>query len=203
VNLPANTQLSGLFVMHSIEPYYNWRHRYIASEDVRSPFYGCTYSEFEFDRKMYDHALHPQWDDMGSPTLFLKILYTDYERGFSIIEFIGEWNDLLNNDIMTLKRDIIEVLMHEGVDKFILIGENVLNFHYSDDEYYAEWFDELEDGWIIGINFRDHVIEEMKLAQLDYYINLGGRFQDVPWRTFSPLNLFRMLDEQVARRLGP
>ena len=122
--------------MHSIEPYYNWRDEYIAEEDERSPFYGREYSEFEYTNSIYDHLIHPQWDEFGSPTLLMKILYADYERGFAIMEFIGEWNDCLHNDIMFLKRDIADELMHEGINKFILIGENVLNFHYSDDSYY-------------------------------------------------------------------
>ncbi|HAP68572.1 MAG TPA: hypothetical protein DCR04_02400 [Flavobacteriales bacterium] len=92
-------------------------------------------------------------------------------------------------------------MMHEGINKFILIGENVLNFHYSDEEYYAEWFDDIEEGWIIGINFRDHVIAEMQQVQIDYYINLGGRFQDLNWRTFSPAQLFEHVDELVMKRL--
>lgn len=187
--------------MHNIEPYYRWREYYIASDDIRSPFYGREYSEFEFTEHLYDFALHPQWDNIDSPTLFLKVLYADYEKGFTIIEFIGEWNDLLYNDIMTLKRDIIENMMHEGINKFILIGENILNFHYSDEEYYAEWFDEIEEGWITGINFRDHVIEEMKQAQIDYYINFGGKFQDVNWRTFSPNRIFELIEHHVTKRL--
>ena len=187
--------------MHSIEPYYRWRDYYIAEEDIISPFYGREHSEFEFTDHIYDFALHPQWDSIDSPTLFLKVLYADYEQGFTIIEFIGEWNDLLYNDIMILKRDIIEAMTYEGINKFILIGENVLNFHHSDEEYYAEWFDEIEDGWIIGLNFREHVIEEMQQAQIDYYINLGGRFQDINWRTFSPTRLFEHLDELVTKRL--
>jgi hypothetical protein len=32
---------------------------------------------------------------MGSETLYLKILYADYEAGYVVIEFIGEWNDAI------------------------------------------------------------------------------------------------------------
>ena len=118
--------------MHTLEPYFSWRNYYRAEDDSRSPFYGRKYSEFEFSNRIYDHVIHPQWDNFGSTTLFMKILYVDYDGGYSIIELIGEWNDLLYNDIMTLKRDIAEDLMHEGIYKFILIGENFLNFHSSD-----------------------------------------------------------------------
>ncbi len=94
--------------MHTIEPHYSWRDFYIASEDENSPFYGREYSEFEFTHSIYDHYIHPQWDSIGSSTLFIKILYANYEEGFCIIELMGEWNDCLHNDIMYLKRNIIE-----------------------------------------------------------------------------------------------
>jgi hypothetical protein len=134
--------------MHLVEPHFGWRGYYSAEEDTQSPFYGRIYSEFEFTNKIYNYVIHPQWDEIGSETLFIKILFTDYQDGYSIIELIGEWNDAIENDIMTLKRDIIELLIHEGINKFILIGENVLNFHSSDDSYYEEWIDDIEDGWV-------------------------------------------------------
>ena len=43
-------------------------------------------------------------------TLFAKILFTDYDERFTVIEFIGEWNDTLFNDVMNLKRNVIETL---------------------------------------------------------------------------------------------
>ena len=30
--------------MHELEPFYNWQHLYIASEDEESPFYGTEYT---------------------------------------------------------------------------------------------------------------------------------------------------------------
>src|SRR5690554_1415525 len=86
--------------MHELEPYFNWRDHYVSSEDERSPFYNKEYSEFEYSEVVYNYLLHPQWDNFGSPTLFIKILFTDYEEGFTVIELIGEWNDAINNDIM-------------------------------------------------------------------------------------------------------
>lgn len=187
--------------MHTLEPHYNWRNYYRAEDDSRSPFYGREYSEFEFTDHIYDHAIHPQWDNFGSTTLFMKILYADYSGGYAIIELIGEWNDLLYNDIMTLKRDIAEELMYEGIDKFILIGENVLNFHASDEEYYAEWFEELEDGWVIGMNFRDHVLADMTAGNVDSFVNFGGQFQEAAWRSFTPMNLCSFCGKLMERRL--
>ena len=141
---------------------------------------------------------------MGSTTLFVKILFADYEERFAILEFIGEWNDTLFNDVMTLKRNVIEPLMSEGIERFILIGENVLNFHASDDCYYEEWFDEVTDGdgWIALLNFRQHVVDELVSADLDQYFVLGGELQEMGWRTFSPPQLYRRIDDCVMHRIG-
>ena len=188
--------------MHFIEPFYNWRGYYIASEDGDSPFYEREYSEFEFDKRIYNYLIHPQWDHFGSTTLFLKVLYSDYDSGYSIIEFIGEWNDAIENDIMVLKRDVIESMMNYGIHKFILIGENVLNFHSSDDCYYEEWFEEVEDGWIATINFHEHVVKEFIAANIDQYFVFGGELEEIEWRTYLPTNLFAKVESLVNKRIG-
>ncbi len=193
-----------LCIVHTIEPYYNWRGLYIASEDVKSPFYDREYSEFEFTDTIYNFCVHPQWDNIGSPTLFIKIIFIDYTEGYTIIELMGEWNDAVQNDIMTFKRDVVEFLMNEGISKFVLIGENVLNFHGSDDCYYEEWFDEVEDanGWIAMINFREHVIQEFQDENLDYYFVSGGELEDIAWRTNTPEQFFRRIQSYVRKRLN-
>jgi hypothetical protein len=139
---------------------------------------------------------------MGSPTLFLKIVYAEYEDGYAVIELIGEWNDAIENDIMTFKRDIIEPMINVGINKFILIGENVLNFHYSDDCYYEEWLDDVEDGWVVAVNFHEHVINEFQRINIDNYFVMGGELQDIEWRTYSPFQLFKKINDLVIRRLG-
>lgn len=188
--------------MHEIEPFYKWRDDYIAAEDERSPFYNTEYSEFYYDKQIYNFLLHPQWDYFGSSTLYLKVLFVDYDRQYAIIEFIGEWNDAITNDIMLLKREILETMMEEGINKFILVGENVLNFHASDDCYYEEWFQEVEDGWIAGVNFREHVIEEFRSINLDYYINFGGVLDELHWQQLKPLQFFKKVEELLMRRLN-
>lgn len=187
--------------MHEIEPFYNWRDDYIASEDERSPFYGTVYNEFEYDKQVYNFLLHPQWDDFGSQTLYLKILYVDYEAGYCVIELIGEWNDAIYNDIMAFKREIIDTLIVDEVNKFILIGENILNFHSSDELYYEEWFQDIEDGWIAGLHFRDHVLHEFYQQNIDYYISFGGLLNEIPWRTLKPKQLYHHVNEHLQRRL--
>jgi hypothetical protein len=187
--------------MHTIEPHYNWRHLYIASDDARSPFYGREYSEFEFTHSIYDHFIHPQWDEIGSATLYIKILYVNYEKGYCIIELIGEWNDCLYNDIMFLKRNIADVLIENGINKFILIGENVMNFHASDNDYYQEWFDDIGDGWIACINFREHVVNEIMRSHIDYFVALGGSLNNVIWRSNTPVQVFEKVNSLIVKRL--
>ncbi|MCX6351054.1 MAG: hypothetical protein NTX03_04235 [Bacteroidetes bacterium] len=188
--------------MHLIEPYFNWRNLYTAEDDKMSPFYKRTYSEFYFTNAIYDHYIHPQWDEFGSPTLYMKILFVDYELSFCIIELLGEWNDCINNDVMFLKRDVADVLMKRGITKFILIGENVLNFHHDGDDYYDEWYQDVEDGWIAAINFHEHVISEFKKRNIDYYLNFGGEMDTLNWRTLDPLGLFQKVDGMMQRRIG-
>lgn len=188
--------------MHMIEPYYLWRNYYVASEDPNSPFYGREYNEFEFQDKIYNYYIHPQWDTIESPTLFLKILFVDEDQGYCIIELIGEWNDAIENDVMTLKRDLIDELIPQGIDKFLMIGENVLNFHGSDDCYYEEWFEDVEDGWIAFINFHEHVLEEMRQTGIDHYVVMGGKMEEIEWRTHRPEQLFKRIDKIVQKRLS-
>jgi len=187
--------------MHFVEPHFGWRGYYIAEEDPQSPFYEKEYNEFEFEHAVYNYVIHPQWDNFGSPTLFLKIIFVDYEEGYAIIEFIGEWNDTIENDIMTLKRDLIEELIAEGISKFILIGENVLNFHSSDDSYYEDWFDDLEEGWIALVNFHDHVIQEFYQANIDQYLIMGGELNDFEWRPFLPHQFYKKVKKIAKNRL--
>lgn len=188
--------------MHNIEPYYQWLNLYKASEDELSPFYGREYSEFYFSNVIYNYYIHPQWDEFGSATLYVKILFADYEKAFCIIEMIGEWNDCLYNDIMFFKREVVDVLAENGINKFILIGENVLNFHSSDDCYYQEWFEEVENGWIVGLNFLDHVVHEFKSQRIDNYISMGPGYNIFDWRTHSPIAIFEKVSQLIVKRIG-
>lgn len=187
--------------MHDIEPHYGWLARYDSTKDEQSPFYEKEHSLFEFTDAIYGYCIHPQWDFFGSESLYLKVLYADYDHGFAVIEFIGEWNDALHNDIMHLKRNIVDDMATQGINKFILIGENVYNFHGSDDCYYEEWLDDVEEGWICGIGFLDFVKEEWKNFNVDWYINFGGDLEIDYWRTLTPLQLYQKVDQLIAKRL--
>jgi len=187
--------------MQELEPFFYWRHKYIASEDPRSPLFEHFNSEVFYTHTIYNHVIHPQWDYFGSSTLFLKILYCNYENEYVIIEFLGEWNDCISNDIMFLKRDIVDPMIAEGIKKFILIGENILIFHPESDDYYQEWFDDIEDGWIAAINFRPHVKDDFNQANIDYYICFSEETSDMPWRTYSPEQLYNNIDKMMQKRL--
>lgn len=174
--------------MHTLEPFYNWQHLYLSEQDRRSPFFGRQYSEFEFSQTVYNYYIHPQWDEFGSRTLYLKVLMADYETGYAVIELLGEWNDAVENDIMTLKRDVLEIFMKQDISKFILIGENVLNFHSDTTDYYEEWAEELEEmgGWAVCLNLPDQSRREFERAHIDHYMEL----HDLPdWRTYRPVHL--------------
>ena len=149
--------------MHDIEPHFRWRDQYIASEDQRSPFFRRRYSEFEYSHQLYNFFLHPQWDEFGSSTLYCKILYTEYEQGYTLIELIGEWNDTLHNDIMYLKRNVAEKINDAG-------------------------------GWIVLLNTRLHVEEEMQDSRLDNYLHFGELFNDIIWQAHKPANVMYMVE---------
>ena len=186
--------------MHEIEPFYNWRHIYVSEEDERSPFYGRVYSEFEFSQTIYNYYIHPQWDDFGSRTLYLKVLLADYDEHYVVIELFGEWNDAIENDIMNLKREVIDKFFEFGITKFILIAENVLNFHSGDKDYYEEWFEEVTDaeGWIVCLNMPEQTQYDFRKAKLNRWIELVDLGN---WRTYKPIHLFRLIDGKMEKRL--
>lgn len=186
--------------MQDIEPFYNWRHLYTAEEDELSPFYQRTYSEFEYSQTLYNFYIHPQWDEFGSRTLYMKLLFVDYDQHFAVIELLGEWNDAIENDIMTLRREITDQLFRNGITKFILIAENVLNFHSSDDSYYEEWREQLEEerGWVTILDMPEQSKFDFKRARLTNYVWM----MDYPqWRTLKPEVLFQSIDSEIGRTL--
>lgn len=187
--------------MQNIEPYDNWLYLYQSENDERSPFFGREYSEFTFSQTIYNYYIHPQWDEFGSATLYIKVLIADYVEQYAIFELIGEWNDAIENDIMRLKRDVMDVFLRQGITKFILITENVLNFHSSDDSYYEEWFEDVQDegGWIVSLNMPEQTRYDFLKAHLNNYVEL---INFPPWRTMTPDVLFNQIDNIVLRRLG-
>src|SRR5665213_901876 len=168
--------------MQDIEPYDNWQYLYASEADERSPFYGREYNAFEFSNTVYNYYIHPLWDEFGSRTLYLKVLMADYEEQYMIIELIDEF-------------------MYQGIRKFILITENVLNFHSSDDCYYEEWYEDVEEknGWIVSLNMPSQTQYDFRKARLDHYVEMLS----VPaWRTMKPDILYNQVDNLLLRRLS-
>ena len=149
----------------------------------------------------YNYYIHPQWDDFGSKTLYIKILFVDYDTKFAVIEMIGEWNDAIENDIMELKREVLDKLMEEGIIKFILIAESVFNFHSGDKDYYEEWYEELSDenGWAVLINLHQASQHDFLLRKLNRYIEL---MEINAWRTYKPEDFFQLIDDKISQRLS-
>ena len=192
--------------MHDIEPHFQWRDHYVAARDERSPFYGMVNNEFTYTNKIYNYLIHPQWDEFGSSTLYLKILFVDYEEGFCIMELIGEWNDCIHNDVMLLKRNVVDQLCKNGIHKYILICENVLNYHSSDDCYYEEWFEDVSEdrGWVCLLNTLPYVEQEMQETRLQHYINFGEPFNTINWRPYKPkvlLQIVELLLEKATKQI--
>ncbi|MCL6524011.1 MAG: hypothetical protein K6T34_05040 [Thermoflavifilum sp.] len=187
--------------MHDIEPFYNWRHLYVAEEDEFSVFYGRQHDEFHFTHTVYNYYIHPQWDAFGSANLYLKVLFADYDFNYAIIEMMGEWNDCIENDIMILKRRVIDHMIAHGIYKFILITENIFNFHASDDCYYQEWWEDVQDkgGWIAVLNMPEFVLQEFHRIHLHHYVQL---LQQDSWRTFQPQHLFHFVDNQILKMIS-
>ncbi len=187
--------------MHEIEPFYRWEKYYRAIDDEHSPFFRCYPNYQAYTNDIYGYYIHPDWQYIGSETLYVKLIYSEYNVGVAILEMMGEWNDTLHNDIMFLKRQVIDKLVKKGVNKFILIGENVFNFHGSDDSYYEEWFEDVEDGWVAAVNFRDFITEEWKKYNIDWYINFGGNLDTVNWRTLKPQVFAARIQDLITKRI--
>jgi hypothetical protein len=93
--------------------------------------------------------------------------------------------------------------MEAGINKFVLIGENVLIFHGSDDSYYEDWYDDIKDdeGWIVAINFRSHVVDEMRRHRLHNYIHIGEHYNDIEWRKVKPFYFHKMAEDLLFKQL--
>ena len=187
-------------VLHDIEPYYKWRDYYKAENDKRSPFYGREYNEFQFTQKIFNYFVHPQWDFYGSQTMCMKIQFVDYDKKIALIELLGEWNDCITNDIMILKREVADHLIANGISKFVLFCDNVLNFHSGDEDYYEEWREDVmeDDGWVCLMNLSEHVQDEMQSARLQHYVLMGDDYIEVAWRGLHP----KVLASEVERRMN-
>jgi hypothetical protein len=93
---------------------------------------------------------------------------------------------------MTLKRDVLEPFFAEGIRCFILIAENVLNFHSDITDYYEELAEELSDrgGWAVCLNMPESSRLEFEQSGLNRFLPLLDLYD---WRNYKPIHLFRKL----------
>ena len=188
--------------MHNLQPHDRWLSVYDPALDPDSPFFGKEYNYDLYTDNIYGYFIDPAWDYMGSETTYVKILAVDEDDGFAIIQFIGEWNDAINNDIMHFKRNVVDILVRRRITKFILVGDYVFNFHGSDDCYYEEWQEELgPEGWIVAINFRNAVVQEWNRFGLGMHMIYGEGWDLDAWRTLSPIGLFGIIENRLKRAL--
>ena len=117
------------------------------------------------------------------------------------------WVELLVFEIMysqilfpTVFQSLNKSLPAEGIIKFILIAENVFNFHSGDKDYYEELYEELseEEGWAVLINFHPAAQHDFLLRKLNRYVEL----MDISaWSTYKPEHFFQFIDQKLSQRL--
>lgn len=185
--------------MHHIEPFYGWLDLYSDENDPLSPFHGEEHSEFWYNRQVYDYLAHPYWDTIGSEGLLVKILYCDYDTGYAVIELFGVWNDLIQNDFRLLVDNCLEWLRSNGVSRFILITENVLNIYVEADDYYQAFQDDLEEGWMALVGLREHVMAELEKYQIGRFFFWSPILQELKWRKSKPHLLLAIVEESMRR----
>jgi hypothetical protein len=102
---------------------------------------------------------------------------------------------------MELKREVTDKFFVLGITKFILIAENVLNFHSDGRDYYEEWFEEVtdENGWVVILNMPEQTQYDFRKAKLIRSLEL---MEIDNWRIYKPFHLFKKIDEQILKRLS-
>ncbi len=192
-------QPSGL---HHIEPFYGWLAWYSHDQDERSPFHEVEHNQFYYDRSINQIPAHPLWDDFGSESLLCKILFADYEKGFAIIELFGEWNDLFDNDFKLFAENCLTYLVDHGIDRFVLICENVFHIYLDQTDYYDAMLDELgESGWMCLLRTRQQVKEDLDEYGVSAFFYQSERLDQIPWRRLKPAQLFALIESRMPKLL--
>ncbi len=187
--------------LRDIEPWYGWLHLYNHEIDPNSPFHDVQHSLFEYNRRIYTFEAHPQWDEIDSENLLLKILFANYDEGYAIIELLGEWNDLHYNDFRLMRQHCLDQLVRCGIDKYIFICENVFNAWLEQDDYYEEFVEEIEHGWMCMIRARENVLEDFRAYGIDSYFFWSPEFDAIRWRKLKPDQLFEFVNQHMGRFL--
>jgi hypothetical protein len=76
-----------------------------------------------------------------------------------------------------------------------------LNFHSSDDSYYEDWKEQLEDdnGWVAILNMPQQSQYDFKKYRITNYINFYEMYE---WRTYKPELIFQQIDNYILRQLS-
>lgn len=189
-------------MFQDIEPYYGWLGYYSHETDEHSPFHHVEHNLFTYDRFVYSFAAHPLWDSIESESLLVKILFAHYEDGYAVIELLGEWNDLHENDFRLLCEKCLTFLIDHGIHRFILVCENVFNVYPGADDYYEALTEELgPQGWICLLRARPHVLEEFQRYGLSPYLYWNPSFDELRWRKLKPWQLYGLIQESLLRLL--
>jgi hypothetical protein len=183
--------------LKDIEPFFGWLELYHHKMDPNSPFHEIDHNLFYFDRSINQIPAHPLWDDFGSESLLTKILFADYEQGYAILELFGEWNDLYENDFKLFSENCLTYLIDAGIDKFILICENVFHSYLEGDDYYQALAEEMEDGWLCALRLRKEVKDEMEQYGISPYFYWNVQLDEIPWRTLKPFQLYALIQRRM------
>jgi hypothetical protein len=188
--------------MFNVEPWYGWLHLYDPEQDENSPFFGVEHNLFEFDRSIYDMPAHPLWEDFESENLLLKILFADYDKGYCIIELIGEWNDLQFNDFRLMRDNCLQFLYDGGINKFILICENVFSAFLEMEDYYEAFTEDLlPDGFLHLLKARPEVKEEFARYGISGFVSWSEEVDQLNWRKLHPEQILRLVEDTHQKLL--
>lgn len=128
-------------------------------------------------------------------------MFADYEYGYCIIELLGEWNDLHENDFRLLKRHVLESMLENGIHKFILVCENVFNGYFDADDYYQELHEEMEEGWAVLLRARPGLRQELERYGLSGYFYWSEALDALNWRKLKPWALFEAIEGAMSKML--
>jgi hypothetical protein len=92
-----------------------------------------------------------------------------------------------------LKTELIDQLIDCGIQNFVIIMENVLNFHADENDYYQEWKEDIQ-GEIYLINSLPHVLDELYRYHLNHQLSFSGRLNDIDWRKLKPEQIIELLE---------
>lgn len=184
-----------------VEPFYGWLHLYSHDRDEHSPFHAVEHNLFEYDRHVYNFPAHPTWDHIDSESLLVKILYADYTRGFAVLEFLGEWNDLHENDFKLLRANCLDLLAAAGIVRYVFVLENVFHIYLDQPDYYEEFMDQLDGGWLVLLGARAEVQQDVVEYGLSDYFFWSAALDALNWRKMNPWHLLERIELVMSRLL--